>query len=72
MNSITIGLNLSNEVKERTVWKNYQTLRVCLFCNLLHLLATVIKFRPRQFSVKCMSEGERKEEKSSSKSLKCK
>ena len=24
MNSITIGLNLPNEVKERTVWKNYQ------------------------------------------------
>lgn len=40
--------------------KTTKTLRVHLFCNLLHLLATVIKFRPRQFSVKWMSEGKEK------------
>lgn len=64
MNSITIGLNLPNEGKGRTVQKkNLSKLSDCLFYNLLHLLASVIKFRLRHFSVKRMSEKKKRRKK---------
>lgn len=63
MNSITIGLNLPNEVKKRSVRKKLSKLSqfVCFaICSTSLLLS---KFRPRQFSIKLMAEREKKKRK---------